>query len=329
MNDKLGGRWFAGALALLVFLVALWVVAALQLDPAAAGSGISLSLRSRLLADYGPDAGGRLGSMRLSIVSDLLQDLGFGPDNAGETSESLRISMLTPVPTATALDFFGQPPPTLTATNTPRPTQTQTPPPTATNTRRPTSTHTATGTPKPDNTAAATTTGGCCDNQDPQLSGGTPSVADGSSFGCTMVVTVTGIRAFDPGPSSGMNWIKLKYNIDGSSYVFSTPLTLVSGGWVAGPGGPWDAIYQGTITIDHDTVFGSSMSLGKGLARPALRLDDTDTPTPTATHTPSVTPDPAPTEVLTDHDVELYMIAEDNEGNSDYVLLASYTMSCH
>jgi len=321
MKDSLGGRWFIGALALLIFMVALWVLAALQLDPAAAGTGISLSLRSRLLADYGPDAGGRLGSMRLSIIGEVLQDLGFGPETAGEASEALRISMLTPVPTATALDFFGQPPPSITPTDTAVPSRTPTP--TATNTRRPTASSTtlASNTPKPGPTSSS----GGDDEDNPQLTGGTPSEPDGATFGCTQVVTVTNIRAFDPDPSSGIDWVKLKYNIDGSGYEFSPELTLMSGGWVTIPGGAWDATYQGSITIDHDTVFALQPGSSRGLARPAL--DDDPTNTPTATKTPSATPDPTPTPI--NHAVELYMIAQDNDGNSAYVHLASYTMQCH
>lgn len=356
VSDPKNRRWWFVATGILVASILIWVIAALQLDPAAAGgSRISLSLRSRLMADYRGEEPGQLGSLRLSIVSEILRDLGLGRNEAGDGSTAMSVAMLTPVPTATALNFQGDPPPTVTPSDTPVPTKTDTPEPTATDTPRPRPTSTeeeeddAKKTPKP---AATSTPSGPSDTQKPQVLGITINIPDGSTISCTESLVVTNYHVRDPDYSSGITaagggFVKVKYEIDGSSYVY-TPMTMLSGGGFIGPGQTWDATYSGTVNIDHDLVFGSSFGGGKALARPhlvGLRNGSTDTPTPTATHTltptsthtpsPTATPThtstaiPSPTPTLSAHTVHVHTYIRDNSGNISHQPLATYTMMCH
>ena len=318
-------RWRASGGIVLLVLVGLWILTALQLDPAAAGgSRISLSLRSGLGADYSAQEGSLMGGLNLSIVSDIMQDLGMGADEAEAHAGEMIAGLTTPVPTATAVNFAGDPPPTATPTRTSVPTDTPTPTTTSTWTPspRPTNTSKPTDTPKP------TATSGPSDSKSPQISGGSLDVPDGSTISCTQTVNVTGLRVLDPDYSSGMDWVKLKYRILGSSvgYVYSGELTKTSGGWTS-PGSTWDAMYKGSITIDFSVGYANAAG-SKVLAR----LSSTDTPTPTATasNTPTATPSPTPSLTSTPgtYTVELYAIAQDNAGKTGHVLQATYTMNC-
>ena len=79
-------RW----LALFVFalLIVGWVAAALHLANASAGTtGLSTNLNSRLTANYGSDGAGRFSSLRLSIVTDFLRDLGFNIEEESVTGD--------------------------------------------------------------------------------------------------------------------------------------------------------------------------------------------------------------------------------------------------
>jgi len=112
---------------------------------------LPLSLSSRLSADYSVDDVGPLKALRLSIIGDMLRDMGMGPDEAEDCESAMKALMDNPVPTATARDFEGAPPftaiPTNTATPTDTPTATATP--TSTFTPRPTATKPPTSTVTP------------------------------------------------------------------------------------------------------------------------------------------------------------------------------------
>ena len=146
-------NWFFGATAIFLLLLVLWVVAAIQLSDASAGElRFPFNLRSNLSADYSQDAQGRqLGSLRLSIVSDFLRDIGFSKPEADQKQDNLVKELDKPVPTATALNFEGDAPYTATPTFTPTATNTFTPSPTPTftNTPTPKPTRTPTKTPEP------------------------------------------------------------------------------------------------------------------------------------------------------------------------------------
>lgn len=320
MTPERNRRWIVIAAAMLIVVVGLWVLTALQLNPAAAGgSRISISLRSGLAADYAARAGGLMGGLNLSIVSDVMQDLGMGAAEAEAHADEMAAELAQPVPTATALNFAGDPPPTATPTADSPPTNTPTPTPTFTWTATPR----PTDTPKPTDTAKPAATDSPSDTKSPQHSGAVVSPSDGSTIGCTQMVDVTDLRVLDPDYSSGINWVKLKYKIVGSStgYIYSDPLTRVSGGWTS-PGSTWDAVYQGSVKIDFNAAF-AAYAGSKVHARLA---DPSPTPTDTATATPTATLDPTATP--SSYTVELYSISQDNDGNSGHVLEATYTMSC-
>ena len=299
MDSRLA-RWLA--LTAFAVLIAGWFAAALHLTGASAGQpGFPFNLRSNLAADYGagPEAG-RITSLRISIISDLLKDLGFGGDDSDLLEE-----LDSPVPTATARNFQGDPP--FTATVTPSPTPTITPSPTPTSTPRP-----PTRTPKPTDTKESEPTELPDDIVGPTLSGGTlfPNLGtllptcEGNDIG------ITGLRVVDPGPSSGIAWVKLKYKILGPGtldYQYSADFgDPVSGGWTSGEGSTWDAYYKGDLTINFSNGYAFTTG-GKLFFRPSLNG-------PSA----ALTIDP--------FTVEVSSIAQDNAGNQGYVLHGTYTL---
>ena len=146
-ETKAGQRWLLAAFFLFLLLLLLWIAAAFLLNSASAGSlPFSVSLRSRLAADYSPDEfSGSQGVFRLSIFNEVFHDMGLSPEEAEERSEEIKIAMGSPVPTATARNFEGDDP--FTATPTPQPTSTVTWTPTET--PIPTSTYKPTETPEP------------------------------------------------------------------------------------------------------------------------------------------------------------------------------------
>jgi cell division septation protein DedD len=351
-------RWLLSAFAILLILVAVWVIGVLQLDPAAAESSrISLSLRSRISANFGPDSGGPLAALRLSIVGDVLNDLGLGP--AGQkASEALMEAMLTPVPTATAYSYEGDPPPTATPviserpTGTPIPTSTITPAPSTTGlpTARPSLTPSATA--KPTERPTSTKASPADDTRSPQLSGGNLSPGPGS-LSCTQEIHISGLRVLDPDYSSGINYVKLKYQIeapDSNGLIYGDQLDRTSGGFTS-PGHTWDARYSGSIVIDFNQAVGALLRGGRTLAKPVALppIQSTDeTPTPTATPTATDTPAPTatntpvtptatntpetptatltPTSTPSSYAVILYAIAEDKAGHSRHITLGTYSI---
>jgi len=298
--DSRLARWLA--LTAFAVLIAGWFAAALHLTGASAGQpGFPLNLRSNLAADYGADPkAGRITSLRISIIGDLLRDLGIGGDDSG-----LLDGLDSPVPTATARNFQGDPP--FTATVTPSPTPTITPSPTSTSTPKP-----PTKTPKPTDTEEPDPTDLPDDLVGPSISGGTLFPASGTLLPTCdgNDISITGLRIVDPGPSSGIAWVKLKYIILGpgsTGYQFSSDIgPPISGGWTDGPGSTWDAYYKGDHTINFADGYAFT-SGGKLFFRPSLSG-------PSA----ALTVDP--------FTVEVWSIVEDNAGNQSYVLQGTYTL---
>lgn len=254
MEARHRSRWWVGAFALFLALLGLWVMAVLALQPAQAGPlSLRLDLRSRLRADYSPDPlGQRIASLRLTIVDDVLRDLGLSPQAAEAEREALEAAMSQPVPTATARDFAGSAPFTATAS----PTVTATDTPVATPTSIPTRTPRPTRTPKPTETEPppAPTSPSPGDTRAPEICAFDLDPDPGPLTACT--ISVTGIHIYDPGPSSGIDDsdVVLKYrDPESGNYVyFSTRRT--SGGWTAGPGSAWDAWYEGVLTLSDVEV---------------------------------------------------------------------------
>ena len=121
------------ALSVFAILIVGWVVAAVALTGASAGRpGTPFNLSSRLAADYANDGGEQISSLRISVVADLLREMGFSIENG-----SVLDDLDSPVPTATARNFAGDPPFTATVTSSHVPSETPLPSETATNTPRP------------------------------------------------------------------------------------------------------------------------------------------------------------------------------------------------
>ena len=251
MNPQPGRRWLIGAVAAFLALLLIWVLAALQLTSAAAEPlALMYSLQSRLGADYGVDAAGRpMRSMRLSIVQEVMQDLGLRADEAEAQRQGLEASLGQPVPTATARDFEGEAPYTATPTSTPTATST----PTVTNTPTPTRTPRPTKTPTPAPTKTrrppTNTPSGMVDSKDPQICCMLMSPAPSTINTCT--IDVTDMEVFDHAFSSGINpsEVYAKYQGLHTGGLIYVNLALLSGGFTAGPGSDWDAHYGGTINL--------------------------------------------------------------------------------
>jgi hypothetical protein len=278
-----GRRWIVSAFGLFGFLLIVWVAAAVLLNIISAeGLPFNLGFRSRLGADYNPDSvPGPFGVFRMSIIGDALKDRGVPPSDADNQEESVVNSLNTPVATATARDFHGEPPytstptqtltptfpftPTITPTTTitrtlqptkiPTRTQTQKPipskTPTITLTPTPTVTPTVTNTPTPTQTPTNTPTPTPVDDKEPGIPGGTVKPPPGDLGVCAPTINVSSLRVVDPPPSYGMQWVKLKYQVVGyTGLIFSDGLDLTSGG-ATGDGG-WDAMYRGSIDLQID-----------------------------------------------------------------------------
>lgn len=349
-------------LSILLFLLLLWVLTAVQLDPTAAESSrISLSLQPR----FGEGEGGRsLASITLTIINDFVQDLQL---SLYEPAAQERASNLTPTePPRDSQAEPSQPPTEDPGAQEDTPTPTDFPQATATpvssaptsTPEKPTATSTEgakvsafTSTPDPTPTVEPD------DDHKPELSGGTLDVPDGSTISCETMVDVSDLRVFDPAYSAGIDWVKLKYKIEGSSkgYQYSSPLSKTSGGWSDGEGSDWDALYKGDIEIEFEDAW--ALYAGpKALARVMLFTSATATPTsmpvattsPSETPSPTLTPDPGPSATPTSppsptptisatktptatpeiYTVQLWALAKDNDGNQGFLQLATYTMVC-
>ena len=308
MDSRLA-RWLT--LSIFAILIAGWFAAALNLTGASAGRpGFPFNLRSNLAADYGADQGhGRISSLRISVIADFLRDLGFGGNDP-----DLLAGLDSPVPTATARNFEGDPPYTATAAPSATPTDTEVP--TSTSTPKPLPTKT----PKPTQTDEPEATEAPIDIVAPAISGGTLFPSPGTLLpSCDgNDIAISGLRVVDSGPSSGINWVKLKYQILGpesKGYQFSSDIgPPISGGWTDGPGSTWDGYYKGDITINFSDGYAIGTTGGKLFARPMLSVE---TPTPEPTATPTAEP----------FVVEVWSIVEDDAGNQSYELHGTYTLA--
>ena len=126
------------------------------------------------------------------------------------------------------------------------------------------------------------------DTEVPQISEGDPDPPPGDLEICSLTITVDNLKVVDPAPSSGIAWVKLKYNVEGytSDYIYSNPLTICSGGPTEGGG--WEGCYSGAIVIEIDPTWAS--------------------------------PEPEPFRI------NLYAKAQDNDGNDTCYFLGQYTM---
>jgi hypothetical protein len=252
MNGTKRRGWLAALLAFFLLLLVVWVVAVFQLSPAAAGGGqLGVALRSGLAADYGSEPIRRIvRSLRISVVADLMRDLGMSDAEAGEAMHAMKVAMSSPVPTATARNFDGDDPYTATPTKTPRPTET--PEPTATRTHRPpTRTPEPTKTDRPRHHPSMTPTpAGGPDVFDPEIDDSSYTLdPDPGALGCSVEWTIENLEVFDPAPSSGIEWVKLKYEVDGySDFIYSDELTLVCGEFDGD--GNWLGCYAGTHDLE-------------------------------------------------------------------------------
>jgi hypothetical protein len=238
--------------ALFLVLLLGWVVLAIQLNSASAGPlPYSRLLLSNLDADYGPDRLPRaLTSIRLTILEEAMRALGMSEEEVEAERARIELAMGQPVPTATALNFEGDAPftPTPTFTWTPTDTATPTPTNTATATRRPpTRTPTRTSTRRPTRTPGPTNTPSGGDTVDPVIGGYASLVAD-TSVSCEITWTIDDLNITDAAPSSGIDWVKFKYEVPGYlGLTYLDELSLDCGGWV---GGGWDACYDGSTTVE-------------------------------------------------------------------------------
>ena len=331
MDSRLA-RWIA--LSVFAILIVGWVLAAVALSGASAGRpGFPFNLSSRLKADYNSDGGEQISSLRISIVADLLRDLGISIEEG-----SILDDLDSPVPTATARNFAGDPP--FTATVTPSDVPTETPLPTATPTKTPrplpTKTSEPTHTDEPASTAAP------IDTIPPNISDGDLAPPSGTEFGACEgnTIAISNLHVVDPGPSSGMDWVKLKDQIQGSSKDVKKEVSLTSGGW---SGDAWDAYYAGSISVSWSE--GWAMGQGKALLLPMFAADTPTPEPPTATAEPTATPSetseptatpsktPEPTATSTDVpptpspvNVTLWAWAMDVAGNDTFIEIGTYTL---
>lgn len=146
--------WLIRAFGISLVGLLLWVVVALTLSTANAGSlSLLVDLSSKLKASYGIDLFGvPMGSLQLSIIEDAWRDIGGTSQDGNDLGELVAQIIGPPVPTATPGDQdrsespTQQPTPTSDPTATPTSTSspTVTPSPTATPTTTPSATATAT-----------------------------------------------------------------------------------------------------------------------------------------------------------------------------------------
>lgn len=246
----------------LLFLLMVWVFTAVLLNSASADSGpFSFAVKSKLAADYGGEkSDGFLGVINLTIFSDVMRDLGLSPEEADEHSDAMKVAMDDLVPTATARNFEGEVPWTPTKPATKTPTRTQAPEDTPTPTYTPTRTRVPSKTPSSTNTKKPATAVPSGDTvypviADPGVINPTPS----AFASCSRVFSVSNARITDAAPSSGINYVKLKYKVYDNAeatvyagYINSAPFSICSGGPT---GGGWDACYDGSMTISISPGF--------------------------------------------------------------------------
>jgi hypothetical protein len=257
VETKQGRGWLENAFSLFLFVLAIWILAALWAGTTfGATFPLLADLRSQIFADYGSDIFGRtLKSLHLSILVEFTND--SGNDTGSNTDWTLAFQ--APVPTATENGIRisatessgnGDEPPVSSPTPTDviQPTETFDPDPPAA-TPAPTSTPKPTKTPVPTPSPSLEPTPKLEDVEAPVLSGGILSPPAGPMSVCEIMLAVTDLEVEDYPWSSGMNWVRLKYQVDGySDYIYSPPLSLKSGG-PTGEGG-WLGCYSGEIHVE-------------------------------------------------------------------------------
>jgi len=251
--------------SLLVFLAGLvvWMVVVSGLEPVFAAPGhVSADLNSQLSADYGQEeTTGSFRMISLSIVQEVFKDLtspGADDEENAAALEEIEQSMQGQVQTATAVNFAGDPPPTLTYT--PRPTSTNTPRPTATPSLTPTNTKTPvpTATLEPTKEVKPTKTPKVKKDEAPPVVNPEDDLeistdpenlhleaVDGV---CTFDIVIDQVYVFDPEPSSGIDWVKMKYKVEGhTDYLYSSALPLICGGY---DGEAWYSCHAGSVEVE-------------------------------------------------------------------------------
>lgn len=143
-------NWIFRAFAIFIVGLTLWILVALTLTSADAGSlSLLADLSSKLKASYGIDLfGNSMGSLQLSIIEDAWRDGGGAGEGSADPEGLLALLGGSPVPTATPADGDPRtgrtPAPTATLPPSSSPTATPTPSATATETSSPTPTATET-----------------------------------------------------------------------------------------------------------------------------------------------------------------------------------------
>ncbi len=255
-------RW----LGILVALFAFAAATALVLVPASAGGlPFSWKIRSNLSADYRyGETTASLGIFRLSIIGDVLRDMGLGDKEATQRENVMKLVMEASVPTATAFDFEGNPPLTATPTYTATPTNTPTSTPTSTATNTPRPTATRTKTPKPTNTPKPpTSTSGPSDGVAPSVCCVTylpapgPSDPGPSYTDPSCKITVSAVDIFDPAFSSGVpsDGVCVEYkDLTNGSTDYAVLAMDPGSGFAAGPGSDWNGTFSGSIIMSGINV---------------------------------------------------------------------------
>lgn len=258
-----GQRWLPRALGVFLVLLVVWIAAALLLNSAAAGTiSLPLNLQTRLVADYGDDAGGPLGAFRLSIVGEAMRDQGMPEQEVKDHSADVEQAMDDPVPTATARNFEGDDPFTATPTHTFTPTTTFTPTVTNTPTPIPTSTPEPTDTPKPKKKKPSKTpkpikSPESTDTPETGIDDSPPMIlgdwyldpGPGEVTSCDLEVYAGELHIRDESYSEGIDWIKLKYyDPIEEEWVYSSPQhPSPPSGWDVGE--TWDDYYNLSVHI--------------------------------------------------------------------------------
>jgi len=125
------------------------------------------------------------------------------------------------------------------------------------------------------------------DTEPPLVGAGDLNPEQGALTVCSIDIYVDYLHVEDPPYSSGINWVKLKYIIDGyTSDLYSDHLTMVDGGPTVEGG--WEGYFSGSVTISIN---------------PDWDAPDDD-----------------------DFYVKIWGKAMDNAGSSSYSTLGSYTM---
>ena len=267
MDPKHNRRWLVRAVAVFLMLFVLWVLAVFQLSPAAAGpANLQLRLRSNLVADYTAGPVMRMvRSLRLTVMQDVMQDMGMPEDEAASEMRAMQALLETPVPTATARNLAGDAPFTATPTRLRfRPTRLC----------RPARRRGGRSLPQPpreptradqeaqDGEKTATPSGGE-DDEDPEICCLDLDPAPGDELsGCTL--EVISMRVYDEAPSEGIDEAKVmvKYQVpDTGDYVYTASLEKIGGGDGQVP--PGEATYAGEIHMRESSKVRSSDVWGK------------------------------------------------------------------